>query len=162
MKYLFIFLFLPVQLLAQDCKLQKGMDPISSKPTLSTGFIELSGTTLSIDANNKEIDFFFVVKNPVARCLDENTGITVMFEGGKIKAEYKNSGSLNCDGILHITFKNSAYTPSPLQRLVSKKIVTIRLHSETGKPFDINLEPAQQQMLMDQINCVIKESKTLL
>ena len=162
MKYFFVLLLFPLQMMAQDCKLKKGIDPISSKPTLSTGFFELPDSKLSVDASNKEIDFFFVVKNPAFKCLDENTAVTVIFEGGKLKAEYKNSGSLNCDGILHITFKNSVYTPSPLQRLVSKKIITIRFHGETGKPLNMELTAEQQLTFMDLVNCIIRESKPLL
>ena len=157
-----LFLLGPLQLTAQGCHLIKGADPITSKPTLTTGFIDLPGCTLSIDANNKEIDFFFVMSNPILKCLDENTSATVIFDGGKLKGEYKNGGSMNCNGIFHIIFKNSLYTPSPLQRLAAKKIITIRLKGSSEKPFDINLPPELQKTLMDLIGCVITESKPLL
>jgi hypothetical protein len=157
-----ILLLLPVFLNAQDCNLKKGMDAITSKTTLSTGFIELPGATLSIDVNSKEIDFFFVMSSQAAKCLDESTEVSFIFEGGKLKTEFKNSGSMNCDGIFHIIFKNSVYTPSPLQRLGSKKIITIRLTGNTPKPTDITLSPEQQQTFLTLVNCIIKESKTVL
>ena len=41
MKILFLLcVVLPFGLMAQDCQLKKGQDAITSKPTLSTGFIE--------------------------------------------------------------------------------------------------------------------------
>ncbi len=163
MKYiLFSIFFLPYALLAQDCSLKKGNDIITSKPTLSTGFIELQGNTLSIDINSKEIDFFFVLNNAAVKCLNEETEITFMLEGGKIKPEFRNSGSMNCDGIFHVIFKNSAYTPSQLTKLGSQKIIAIQLTGSSPKPYIINLSAEQQQMLMNTINCVIKEAKTVL
>jgi hypothetical protein len=163
MKYiLFCVLLMPLAVLAQECSLKKGKDVITSKPTLSTGFIQLQGNTLSIDVNSKEIDFFFVLNNAAVKCLNEETEITFLLEGGKQKSEFRNSGSMNCDGIFHIIFKNSAYTPSPLTKLGSKKIVAIQLTGSTPKPYIITLTPEQQQMLMNTISCVIKEAKTVL
>ena len=163
MKYiLFCVLFMPFAVLAQECQLKKGKDVITSKPTLSTGFIQLQGNTLSIDVNSKEIDFFFVLNNAAVKCLNEETEITFLLEGGKIKSEFRNSGSMNCDGIFHVIFKNSAYTPSQLTKLGSKKIVAIQLTGSTPKPYVITLTPEQQQMLMNTISCVIKEAKTVL
>ena len=163
MKYLLLFTWLlPMAVKAQDCNLKKGKDLITSKPTLSTGFINLQGNTLSVDINNKEIDFFFVLNNPAVRCLTEETEITMAFEGGKQKSEFRNSGSMNCDGIFHIIFKNSAFTPSALSKLGAKKIVSVTLTGNTPKPFVISLTPEQQQLLMNTISCVIKEAKTVL
>ena len=164
MKYiLFCICFLPFTAPAQECSLKKGKDAITSKPTLSTGFIELQGNTLSIDINSKEIDFFFVLTSPVVKCLDEETTVTLVFEGGKLKSEFKNYGSMNCDGIFHIIFRNSAFTPSQLQKMAAKKIVSIQFTTATNpKPFIISLVPEQQQMLQNTISCVVKEAKTVL
>jgi hypothetical protein len=163
MKFIFLFVcLLPLSLLAQDCNLKKGKDPITSKPTLSTGFIDLPGTTLSIDVNSKEIDFFFVLDNKAVKCLDEETEAEFIFEGGKQKSEFKNAGSMNCDGIFHIIFKNSAYTPSQLTKLSGKKIISIQIKGSSPKPFVISLSPAQQESLMKQVSCVTKEAKTVL
>ncbi|MEO6313821.1 MAG: hypothetical protein ABIU63_10810 [Chitinophagaceae bacterium] len=164
MKYIvFLICFLPFAATAQDCVLKKGNDAMTSKPTLSTGFIDLQGNTLSIDVNNKEIDFFFVLTANAVRCLDEETELTIVFEGGKLKSQFKNYGSMNCDGIFHLIFKNSMYTPSPLQKLAAKKIVSIQLTTGSNpKPYIISLVPDQQQMLQTTIACVIKEAKTVL
>lgn len=163
MKYLlFIVLLLPAAIRAQDCALKKGQDPITSKATLSTGFIELPGGTLSIDVNNKDIDFFFVLESGLIKCLDEETEATFIFEGGKMKNEFRNSGSMNCDGIFHINFRNSAYTPSQLTRMSGKKIIAIEFKGSNPKPAVITLTPALQQSLMNTIGCVTKEAKTVL
>lgn len=164
MKYLlFCLLLLPAALLGQDCNFKKGQDEITSKPTLSTGFIDLQGNTLSIDINSKEIDFFFVLTGPAVRCLDEETEIVMVYEGGKLKQQFKNYGSMNCDGIFHLIFKNSAYTNSQLQRLAAKKIVSIQFTlNNNPKPFIISLLPEQQTSLQNTIGCVIKEAKTVL
>jgi len=164
MKYLLFCIFLmPVAMMAQDCNLKKGQDAITSKPTLSTGFIDLQGNTLSVDISSKEIDFFFVLTGPAVKCLDEETEITMVYEGGKLKQQFKNYGSLNCDGIFHLIFKNSAYTNSQLQRLSAKKIVSIQFTTTNSpKPYIISLLPDQQTMLQNTISCVIKEAKTVL
>ena len=163
MKYiLFCICFLPLAAWAQDCNLKKGQDAFTSKPTLSTGFIELQGNTLSVDVNSKEIDFFFVLSSSAVKCLDEETTVTMVFEGGKLKSEFKNYGSMNCDGIFHVIFRNSAYTPSPLQKLAAKKIVSIQFKTSSPKPYIISLIPEQQQTLQNTISCVIKEAKTVL
>lgn len=163
MKYiLFLACLLPAALLAQDCNLKKGKDDITNRPTLSTGFIDLPGTTLSIDVNSKEIDFFFVLDSRAVKCLDEETEVIFTLEGGKLKSQFKNSGSMNCDGIFHIIFKNSAYTPSQLAKLAAKKIISIQVTTSNPKPYIIPLTPAQQQTLMNSISCVVKEAKTVL
>jgi hypothetical protein len=159
---IFLACLLPLSLLAQDCNLKKGKDAITSKPVLSTGFIDLPGTTLSIDVNSKEIDFFFVLDNRAVKCLDEETEAVFMFEGGKLKLQFKNSGSMNCDGVFHIIFKNSAYTPSQLTKLAAKKIISIQITTSNPKPYIISLSPEQQQTLMNFISCVVKEAKTVL
>lgn len=163
MKYIFVLIALaPFFLLAQDCKLKKGQDAITSKATLTTGFMDLPGTTLSIDVNSKQIDFFFVLDAKAVKCLDEETEATIVFDGGKLKSEFKNGGSMNCDGIFHIIFKNSAYTPSQLTKMSTKKILEIQIKGSNPKPYIISLSPEQQQSLMNTIACVTKEAKTVL
>jgi hypothetical protein len=160
--FFFLCLLSPFALLAQDCQLIKGKDDISGKPTLSTGFMDLPGATLSIDVRSREIDFFFVLDSHAVKCLDEETEAVVMFEGGKQKTQFKNSGSLNCDGIFHIIFKNSAFTPSALTRLGAKKIVGIQITGSSFKPFALTLNAQQQVSLQNSINCVIREAKSVL
>lgn len=151
----------PLLSFGQDCKFKTGKDLINNKPTLTTGFIDLDGNTLTVDINSKEIDFFFVLNAPSVRCLTEETEATFNFEGGKSKAEFHNGGSMNCDGIFHIIFKNSAYTPSQISRLAAKKIVSLQF-TGSGKPYTIEFTPEQQQMLKQTLDCIIKEHKTVL
>jgi hypothetical protein len=163
MKLIIAVLFLlPLTSLAQDCKLKKGIDDISSKPTLSTGFLALQDLSLSMDANSREIDLFFVMNNAAAKCFDEESTITVTYEGGRLKTELKGNGSLNCDGLFHVIFKNSAYTPSNLQKLATKKVVNIKVVSANNKITNINLTPEQQQDLMNNAACIAREAKTIL
>ncbi|MFT3936232.1 MAG: hypothetical protein QM726_21565 [Chitinophagaceae bacterium] len=163
MKYFLLsLLLLPFAAMCQDCNLKKGVDDITSKPTLSTGFMDLQGNTLSIDVSTKEIDLFFVLSGPNVKCLNEETEVTFVMEGGKQKIELRNSGSMNCDGIFHVIFRNSAYTNSQLQRLGAKKIVSIQFTGSNPKPYIISLVPDQQQMLQTNINCVVAQAKTIL
>jgi hypothetical protein len=164
MKYLLLsFCLLPAVLWGQDCNLKKGQDPITSKPTLTTGFIDISQGTLTIDVNSKEIDFFFDFTNPIVKCLDEETEATMVLEGGKTKIQFHNSGSMNCDGVFHIIFRNSAYTPSQVQKMASRKIVSMQLTGPNiTKPFIITFPPDQQQYLLNTIGCVARDAKTVL
>ncbi|MEI9807948.1 MAG: hypothetical protein WDO16_08795 [Bacteroidota bacterium] len=59
MRYVyFILLLLPVCVSAQDeCGLKKTIDPYTKEVKLSTGLISLQGTSLSVEADSKEVDF---------------------------------------------------------------------------------------------------------
>jgi len=162
MKYLFTVLLLsPLFVWAQDCKLKKGIDDMTSRPTLSTGFISFDDFNLSMDAGSKEIDFFFVVKVG-SKCFDENSVVTAIFEGRNQKAEYKNTGSMNCDGTVHVIFRNLSFTLSSLTKLATKKTVSLAFTDTNGKVNTVTLSPAQQQLLMDNAACIAKEAKTLV
>lgn len=163
MKYLFtVLLFLPLFVCAQDCKLKKGTDDMTSKPTLSTGFIAFDDFSVSMDANNKEIDFFFLVKTG-SKCFDvENSEMTVTFEGKNQKAVYRNTGSTNCEGTLHVIFKNLSFTVSALNKLATKKAVSIAFTDSNGKTTTVSLSPQQQQLFMQNANCIANQAKTLI
>ncbi|MBS1564835.1 MAG: hypothetical protein JST39_10620, partial [Bacteroidetes bacterium] len=135
---------------------------MTSQATLSTGFIAFeSDFNLSMDANSKEIDFFFVVKVG-SRCFDENSIMTVVFEGKNQKQEYKNTGGTNCDGTLHVIFRNSSYTATALTKLSTKKAVSIAFTDANGKVNTVTLNPQEQQALMANATCIANESKTLI
>src|SRR5687768_11882353 len=120
-------LLLPAFSFAQDCNLKKTKDQFSQEPKLSTGFVPFSAISLSIDADSKEIDFLFSINNKSEeKCFDDASTISFVFDG-KQKANFRNTGTMNCQGLFHVTFKNVATTPSPLQRLSSKKITSIML-----------------------------------
>ena len=164
MKQFFSLLFfLPLFSVAQDCSLKKFKDQFSQEPKLSTGFMRFANGSLSVDADGKELDFLFSI--PVsggdAKCYDDNSTVSFVFEGSKSKLNFKNSGTMNCDGLFHITFKNLATTPSPLQKLFAKKITTISLTGSNKVPTTITLSPEQQDLVMSKISCIVTEAKTL-
>ena len=161
--FLIIALTLPLISFSQDCKLKKTKDQFSQEPKISTGFTPFSALNLSIDADAKEIDFLFSVTNKSEeKCFDDASTISFVYEGGKLKSNFRNTGTMNCEGLFHVTFKNLATTPGTLQRLATKKIITISLTGNNKSVTTITLGPAQQQELMDLINCVVKEGKTLI
>lgn len=162
MKYLLIaLLVLPFFTSAQDCKLKKDKDAYTGKHSLSTGFFTVGSFSLSVDVTQKEIDYFFVLKGAGNKCFDDLTTITCIMEGGKQKFLLRNKGSMNCDGILHVIMSNSATTPTALQKLASKKIITLRLTYGDTKTADINLDAAAQQLLMEKSACIAKEATSV-
>src|SRR5215203_1166058 len=157
-----IILLFPLLSIAQDCKLKKTKDQFSQEPKLSTGFVPFSATTLSIDADSKEIDFLFSITNKSQEtCFDDASTISFVFEG-KQKSNFRNTGTMNCEGLFHVTFKNLRTTPGNLQRLVAKKITAISLTGNNKSITTITLGPQQQQELMDMISCMVTESKNLI
>lgn len=165
MKYIALIVALvPFFLSAQDstaigCKLVKETDPYTRETKLSSGFISLQGASLTIDADNKEIDFFFAVPD---KCFADASTIFIFFEGSKIKTTYRNSGSMNCDGFFHFVFKNGITTPTVLKKLGSQKVANFVFTGTDGKATTVSLLPDQQKSLMDIITCMIAESKTLI
>jgi hypothetical protein len=155
-------LLLPAISFAQDCNLKKTKDQFSQEPKLSTGFVPFSAVSLSIDADSKEIDFLFSINNKSEeKCFDDASTISFVFDG-KQKANFRNTGTMNCQGLFHVTFKNLATTPSPLQRLSSKKITSIMLTGNNNTVTTITLGETQQKELSDMISCLVKEGKTLI
>ena len=163
MKRFFSIIFLlPLLSFAQDCKLKKTKDQFSQEPKLSTGFVPFSSTTLSIDADGKEIDFLFTITNKSdERCFDDASTISFVFEG-KQKSIFRNTGTMNCEGLFHVTFKNLQTTPGNLQRLITKKITAISLTGNNKSVTTITLGPQQQRELMNLITCIVNEGKTLI
>lgn len=147
---------------AQDCKLQKGTDDFSNQPKLSTGFMEMQGVKLNIDATAKEIDYFFVIGNRAANCIGEASEALFLFEGGKQKMTLRNSGGDNCNGYFHIVLKNGVNIPSNLQKLSTKKVVSITFTDRNEKKTVVALTPEQQEMLLKVSACVAAESRILL
>ncbi len=146
---------------AQDCALQKGNDDFSNQPKLYTGFLDLQDVKLNIDATAREIDYFFVIANRSANCIGEQSEALFLFEGGKQKMILRNTGGDNCNGYFHILMKNGVNTPSNLQKLATKKVVSITFSDRNDKKTTIALSPAQQELLMKVSNCIATESKTL-
>lgn len=167
MKYFFVLLLAaPFFSKAQDsCKLKKLADPYTKQTKISTGFVSFvsdgNQVNVSIDANATEIDFFFWFKNDT-KCFDDQSAVQVNYDGDKLKANFKNTGSMNCEGAFHFTFRNSENTPSNLLRFTDKKISSIKFTSTDKKNTEIKFTEEQKQILQRMISCVVKEAKTLI
>ncbi len=166
MKYLLLLfiLFGPLLLAAQDstaiqCHLVKETDPYTRETKISSGFISLQGATLTIDADNKEIDFFFAVPD---KCFADASTVFIFFEGSKIKTTYRNSGSINCNGYFHFVFKNGITTPTVLKKLASQKVANFIFTGTDNKATIVSLLPDQQQLLMEITACIVQESQLLI
>lgn len=160
MRILIVLAFLlPVMAHTQDCKLLRDTDPFTRETKLSSGFLTLQGATLSIDADSREIDFFFVVPG---RCFNDQSTVFVFFEGSKSKATYRSSNSMNCEGYFHFVSKNSANTPLPVKKLGATKVTQFIFTDSDKKQVVISLLPDQQDTFMSAVNCVVNESKKLI
>jgi hypothetical protein len=161
MKYCCVLLLLsPFFLFAQDCKLKTQKDPYTREIKISTGFIQLGGGQVSIEASKSEVDFMFVLGT--GKCFDDASTAAVFFEGTRLKTNFKNNGTMNCDGLFHFTFRNTNPTASALQNLITKKITSIRFKDNTKKESSVLLTAEQQQTLMNLAGCVINDAKKLL
>lgn len=166
-KLLAAFLLLPYLSMAQDtaaskCKLIKETDPYTKEIKLSTGFIFFDGGSVTIDADSREIIVLFSIEGP-DRCFDNNTNADLYFEGIKSKTMGRNAGTMNCEGLFQLVFKNSHSTPTTvLQRLLTKKTTQIIFNSNTKKPITVTIGPKEQEALMVLANCLVTEAKTLI
>lgn len=165
MKYFVLFLLvLPIAGLCQDCKLHKDIDPYTKETKLSTGFVFLTGGSVTIDADSKEIDVLFSIEG-ADKCYDNNSVAEIYFEGIKSKTTTRNAGTMNCEGLFHFVFRNSNSSPTTLlQRMCTKKITQIIFTSNDKKQTKttITVEPQEQEILMNLANCLVNEAKTLI
>lgn len=167
MKQILSLLFLfPLFAAAQDttatvCKINKEKDPYTKETKLSTGFIFLKGGSVTIDADSKEIDVLFSIEG-VDKCFDNNSMAAVFFEGTKSKMTSRNGGTMNCEGLFHSVFKNTASTSTVLQKMMTLKINRIVFTGNNKKETTVTIDPAQQQTLMILATCLVNEAKTLI
>ena len=160
MKYIScLLLLLPFFSKAQDCNLKNSKDPYTREIKISTGLISLNAGQYSIEATKSEIDFMFSLEG---KCFDDASTAAVFFEGTKLKTNFKNSGTMNCQVLFHFTFRNTNPSPSALLNLGAKKITAIRFKDNTGKETGISFTAEQQQTFTTLINCIINEAKKLL
>lgn len=159
-----ILFFLPLMLKAQapqECNIKKTKDPYTREIKYSTGLISLKGASLSIDADSKEIDFFFSLEAK-EKCFNDASTVAVAYDGTKAKASFRNSGPMNCDGNFHIIFKNGPVTPTLLQRLTTQKIVSFLITDSNKGVTAIPLSPEEQQKIMSLGTCLVNEAKALV
>ena len=168
MRYLLLLLvFIPFLAPAQDttasaCKLIRETDPFTKETKLSTGFIGLDGASVTIDADSKEIIVLFSLEG-ADKCVDNNSVADVYFEGLKSKTMSRNAGTMNCEGLFQLVFKNSRNTPTTmLQRILTRKITHIIFTGNSGKPFTVKLGPKEQEALMALANCLVTEGRMLI
>jgi hypothetical protein len=159
-------LVFPFFALAQDsCQLKKSTDPFTHETKLSTGFISFPSNgvslSISIDASSSEIDFFLWFTG-TQKCFDEQSTVQINFEGDRYKQNFKNTGSMNCEGAFHFVFKNTATTPSQLQRLVDRKVNSFHITGPNKTITDVAFSAEQKQIFSRMVACIVRDSKTLL
>lgn len=150
---------------AQDtasCRLIRETDPYTKEVKLTSGFIGLDGASVTIDADSKELIFLFSLEG-ADKCLDNNSTVDLFFEGIKSKTMTRNAGTMNCEGLFQLVFKNSNSTPTTiLQRLSTKKLTQLVFTGNSKKPVTVNLGPAEQETFMRLANCVLTEGRALI
>ena len=157
--FLLFFLSLPLFALSQDCLIKKEKDQFTQAERLTTGFIQLTNSRLSITADTKELDFFIAVSGN--KCFDDATTLSVVYDDGRTKSNFRSSGSMNCEGLFHFIIRNTPTTNTNLQRMTTKKIKALVLTN--GKEVtSILLNEEQQQVLQSAAACMATEAKTLL
>jgi hypothetical protein len=164
MKFLLPLLFaLPLSAIGQDCSLKKTKDQFSQEPKISTGFIPLSNTKLTIDADAKEIHFLFVLgNNGEMKCFEEASTLVIAFDSINSKLNLRNSGSMNCDGYFDVAFKNITSTPSNLNRLTTHSVKSLTFTGNNNTVTVITLSDDQKATIKKMATCMITESKSLI
>jgi hypothetical protein len=167
MKNFFLcFFLLPLLSSAQDtCHLKRETDPFTHQTKVSTGFATFKTNVgevyVSVEATPTDIDLIIWLHSD-PKCFDDQSTVQVNYDGDRLKANFRNVGSMNCDGTLRINFRNVVTTPSNLDRLTSRKIKSLRLTGNNAVVTEIILTEEQKQQFMRMASCVVRESKTLI
>jgi hypothetical protein len=160
MKYsLTLLILLPFFSKAQECNLPTTKDPFTKEIKISTGLIPLNTGQYSIEATKAGIDIMFVLDS---KCFDNTSTASVFYEGSRLRTNFRNSGTMNCDGLFHFNFRNTNPLPSALRNLAARKVTSIRFKDNTGKETGILLTAEQQQSFQNLINCIMNEANKLL
>jgi hypothetical protein len=167
MKYIFAALFLlPLGVCAQDCTLKKQIDKFSNQPKVTSGFFPLSTgmdrVLVSIEATATEIDILFsLAQGEAQKCYDDASTAQVSYDGTRYKTTYRNSGSMNCEGLFHFNFRNTVTPASNLNRLSTTKVASIIFTGNDKAVTEVKLTEEDKVKLQDMVTCIIKEAKTL-
>jgi hypothetical protein len=160
-----LFLFTLFSLAQDTCQFKSYTDPFTHQTKISTGFLPFTANgvqlSISVDATPTEIDFFLWFTKD-QKCFDEASTIQVSFEGDRYRLNLKNTGSMNCQGAFHFSFKNSANTPPQLQRLLDKRVSSLRITGPNKTITEVSLSEEQKAQLLRMASCVVRDSKTLL
>jgi len=146
---------------AQECALVRETDPYTRSTGLSTGFHKWKGGALTLDASKSEIDWMIEV-GAGNLCFDDESTIQVYFKGTKQKLLFRNSGTINCEGLLHVLFKNSPTTNYQLNKLATLPIERILVTNAADKSWALEPDAEQQDRWMRAAGCLVEESKKLL
>ncbi|MBS1608518.1 MAG: hypothetical protein JSS70_07135 [Bacteroidetes bacterium] len=159
---LFAIALLPLAAPAQDCIIKKETDQFTREMKVSTGYIPLQSSSISVDADKREFDFFFTIEG-IDKCFDDQSTVVIMFEGSKQKNTFRNSGSTNCEGLFHFTVRNGPETPFAVKRFLTIKTTQfIFTVNNSQKPVIVTLTAAQQEAFMKAMNCLAPEAKALV
>jgi hypothetical protein len=145
---------------AQDCNVNRETDLFTIETRLSSGFIDLSGASVTIDADKKELDILFSFKTN--RCFDDGCTATIYFAGTKSKLLLRNAGTMNCEGLYHFIFRNAATVNYQLKKIATAKVSHIVFTDRDQKLVPVNLDEQMQLKFMQAVDCVTKEAVKLL
>lgn len=156
-----LFVCSPFFSAAQECALIRETDPYTRSTSLSTGYHQWKGGSVTLDATKPEIDWMIEV-GAGNLCFDDETTIQVFFKGSKLKLLFRNAGTVNCEGLLHVLFKNGPNTNYQLNKLVTQPIERILVTNAAEKSWAIEPDAEQQARWMRVAGCLVAESKKLL
>lgn len=164
-KLLAIIFLLPLFSIAQDCDLKDEKDQYNQDPRLTTGFKEFvkgpEEFIFSVTADKTDVDLFFSLSKSNGICFDDYSRATIVFEGGKQRASFRNGGTTNCKGNFHFVFKNQESLPANLTNLTLKKIQSIQLTGNNEKKVELKPSSEEQELLRQMISCVVNELENL-
>lgn len=155
----FALMILPCIIQAQECKVMKETDPYTKETRYSSGAINLQSGNVSVEADSKEIDFFFTVEG---KCFNDASNVYIFFEGSKVRTTYRNAGGMNCDGYFHFKFKNNKTTTGVLQKLTTQKVTQFIFTDNNKKETIVSLLPDQQEDFTRKASCLVNEAKLLI
>lgn len=147
-------------LYAQDCTLLRETDPYTKLTRISSGFIDLSGASVTVDADKKEIDILFSFKTD--RCFEDGSTAVISFAGTKLKLNLRNAGTMNCEGLFHFIFKNGTTVNYQLKKLATMKVSQIVFKDRNEKEIPVLLNSEMQEAFLQAVRCVSNEALTLL
>ena len=145
---------------AQECKVLREQDLFTHQIKLSSGFFDLTGASVTVDADKKEIDLLFSFKTN--RCFDDGCSATVYFAGTKSKLLLRNAGTMNCEGLFHFIFRNGTTVNYQLKKMATTAVSQIVFTDRDQKLIPVNLDEPQQRAFMKALQCVTDEAVKLL
>lgn len=95
-------------------------------------------------------------------CIDDEATIQVFFEGTKLRLMFRNGGTMNCEGLLHVLFKNATGANYQLNKLITLPIQRILITTIDKKEWMIEPNAEQRVKWIRSATCLVEESKKLL